>query len=179
MITEAIHRAICRVLLSQHPGSGEVRALRDCRAATPEAFLDHRDLYRLSSNLSSVLDEIKAAADCIDLFRVPESITQMMGMVEMLARATELTSQAARDLRNVNTRIDSIHEYVTNMEALKDAADRQHRQTRATLYEGDFNVMAVLRYRDILKSIEGAIDRLEVFAKTIDRIAIRSVSEVS
>ncbi len=38
--------------------------------------------------------------------------------------------------------------------------------------------MAVLRYRDILRSIEGAIDRLEIFAKFIDRIAIRSASEV-
>ncbi len=87
----------------------------EIKAISPEAFLDHRDLYRLSSNLSSVFDEIKAAAECIDQFRVPESIPQMMGMAEMLVRATELTSQASRDLRNVNTRVDSIHEYVTSM----------------------------------------------------------------
>ena len=60
------------------------------------------------------------------------------------------------------------------IDALEDEGDRLYRRTTAYLYGGDFKAMDVLRYEDIVKSIEDAIDRLEDVANTIETITTKS-----
>jgi predicted phosphate transport protein (TIGR00153 family) len=138
------------------------------------APLDREDIYHLASTLDDVLDEIEAAAECITLFRIPEPLPQMVGLADTLVRATELTAQAMPNLRNMKTKAGNLHEYVTRIDALEDEGDRMYRRTTAYLYGGDFKAMDVLRYEDIVKSIEGAINRLEDVANTIETIATKS-----
>jgi uncharacterized protein Yka (UPF0111/DUF47 family) len=124
--------------------------------------------------LDDVLDEIEAAAECITLFRIPGPLPQMLSLAETLVQATELTGQAMPNLRNLKTKASNLHEYVTRIDALEDDGDRLHRRTTAYLYAGDFKAMDVLRYEDIVKSIEDAIDRLEDVASTIETITTKS-----
>ena len=139
------------------------------------APMDREDIYRLASTLDDVLDEIEAAAEGITLFRIPEPLPQMVGLAETLVLATKLTAHVMPDLRRIKAKEDSLHEYFTKIDALEDEGDRMYRRTTAYLYGGDLNAMDVLRYEDIVKSIEGAIDRLEDVANAIETIVMKSV----
>ena len=97
-----------------------------------------------------------------------------VGLAEMLVQAAELTAKAMPNLRNMRTKAGNLHEYVTRIDALEDEGDRLYGRTTAYLYGGDFKAMDVLRYEDIVKSIEGAIDRLEDVANTIETITTKS-----
>lgn len=138
------------------------------------APLDREDIFRLASTLDDVLDEIEAAAEYITLFRIPQPLPQMVGLAETLVQAAELTAQTMPNLRNMKAKAGNLHEYFTRIDVLEDEGDRLYWRTTAYLYGGDFEAMDVLRYEDIVKSIEDAIDRLEDVANTMETIATKS-----
>jgi uncharacterized protein len=62
-----------------------------------ESFItpfDRADIYRLASNLDDVMDFMDAAADLVVLYRIDELPKEVVGQVEVLERAAELTAEA-------------------------------------------------------------------------------------
>jgi predicted phosphate transport protein (TIGR00153 family) len=171
---DRVEERVQRVLDIEHEGDEITHEIVREINTTLVAPLDREDIYRLASTLDDALDEIEAAAECITLFRIPEPLPQMVGLADTLAQATELTAQAMPNLRSMKTKAGNLHEYVTKIDALEDDGDRMYRRTTAYLYGGDFEAMEVLRYEDIVKSIEGAIDRLEDVANIIETIMTKS-----
>jgi len=171
---DRVEDRVQRILEIEHEGDEITHEIIREINTTYVAPLDREDIYRLASTLDDVLDEIEAAAECVTLFRIPEPLPQMVGLADTLVQATELTAQAMPHLRNLKTKASALHEYVKEIDALEDEGDRLYRRTTAYLYGGDFKAMDVLRYEDIVKSIEGAIDRLEDVANTIDTITTKS-----
>ena len=171
---DRVEERVQRVLDIEHEGDEITHEIVREINTTFAAPLDREDIYRLVSTLDDVLDEIEAAAECITLFQIPEPLPQMVGLAETLVQAAELTAQTMPNLRSMKSKAGNLHEYVTKIDALEDDGDRMYRRTTAYLYGGDFEAMDVLRYEDIVKSIEDAIDRLEDVANTIETITTKS-----
>lgn len=172
---DRVEERVQRVLDIEHEGDEITHAITKEIDTTFTAPIDREDIYRLASSLDDVLDEIEAAAECITLFRIPEPLPQMVMLADTLAQATDLTARAMPKLRKMKTRAGDLHEYFSKIDALEDEGDRMYRRTTAHLFGGAFKAMAVLRYEDIVKSIEGAIDRLEDVANAIETITTKTV----
>lgn len=163
-----------RVLDIEHEGDELTHEIVRRINTTFVAPLDREDIHRLASALDDVLDEIEAAAENISLFKLSEPLPQMIGLAETLARGTAMTARAMPQLRKIKSRKDSLSDYFDAIDELEDEGDRLYRRTTAHLYGGDFEAMDVLRYEDIVKSIETAIDRLEDVANTVEGIATKT-----
>jgi uncharacterized protein len=171
---DRVEERVQRVLDIEHEGDEITHEIVREINTTFAAPLDREDIYRLASTLDDVLDEIEAAAECITLFRIADPLPQMVGLADTLAQAAELTAQAMSNLRNMKTKAGNLQEYVSKIDALEHEGDRLYRRTTAYLYGGDFEAMDVLRYEDIVESIEDAIDRLDDVANTIETITTKS-----
>jgi uncharacterized protein Yka (UPF0111/DUF47 family) len=66
-----------------------------------------------------------------------------------------------------------LEDYWIEINRLENEGDRFYRRTIAELFSGDYKAMDVLKFKEIIEQIEGAIDRLEDVANVIESIHLK------
>jgi uncharacterized protein len=130
---------------------------------------DREDIYALASGLDDVMDMMDEVVDMILLYEVKILPPQILGQVEVLQRCAELTAAAMPNLRSMQ----SLDEYWIEVNRLENTGDRNHRRIIADLFSGEFKAMEVLKLKDIVESLEDAIDAFEKVANTVEQIAVK------
>jgi uncharacterized protein len=130
---------------------------------------DREDIYRLASSLDDVMDFMEEAVDLIVLYEVDVLQTQFALQVEVLQRATQLTADAMPGLRTMK----GLEEYWIEINRLENQGDRSYRRIVADLFSGSHQTLEVLKLKDIVDSLEHAVDALESVANTVEQIAVK------
>ena len=71
-----------------------------------------------------------------------------------------------------------LDEYWIEINRLENSGDKSYRRTLAKLFSGDFKAIEVLKLKDIITSLEGAIDAFEKVANIVEQIAVNDQWEV-
>lgn len=130
---------------------------------------DREDIYALGSGLDDVMDMMDEAVDLILLYEVQVLPAELSEQVEVLRRCAELTAAAMPRLQSMQ----SLDDYWIEINRLENAGDRNHRRTLAKLFSGEYKTIEVLKLKDIVESLEGAIDAFEKVANTVEQIAVK------
>jgi uncharacterized protein len=130
---------------------------------------DREDIYNLASGLDDVMDMMDEVVDLVLLYEVSELPAELSTQVEVIQRCAEITSEAMPRLRSMK----ELDEYWIEVNRLENAGDKNYRRTLAKLFSGDFEALEVLKLKDIVESLEGAIDAFEKVANTVEQIAVK------
>jgi len=130
---------------------------------------DREDIYALASGLDDVMDMMDEAVDLILLYEVETLPAELSTQVEVLQRCAELTSSAMPRLQAMK----DLDEYWIEINRLENTGDKSFRRILANLFSGDFKALEVLKLKDIVESLEGAIDCFEKVANTVEQIAVK------
>ena len=123
---------------------------------------DREDIYRLASSLDDVMDFMEETVDLIGLYELGELPADFAPQVEVLQRATQLTAEAMPRLRTMK----DLDEYWIEINRLENQGDRSYRRAVAKLFSGSYKSLEVLKLKDVVDSLEHAIDALESVANT-------------
>ena len=116
-----------------------------------------------------VMDMMDEAVDLILLYEVAAIPAEISQQVEVLQRCAELTADAMPRLQSMK----SLEDYWIEINRLENAGDRNHRRMLAQLFSGEYPTIEVLKLKDIVESLEGAIDAFERVANTVEQIAVK------
>jgi len=130
---------------------------------------DREDIYALASGLDDVMDMMDEVVDQILLYEVKVLPPELSDQVEVLQRCAEITAAAMPQLQSMQ----SLDEYWIEINRLENAGDKNHRRTLANLFSGEFKAMEVLKLKDIVESLEGAVDAFEKVANIVEQIAVK------
>lgn len=130
---------------------------------------DREDIYALASGLDDVMDLMDEAVDWILLYEVQELPGTFSELVEVLQRCAEVTAEAMPKLRSMQ----DLSEYWIEINRLENAGDRSYRKILASLFSGKYEALEVMKLKDIVESLEGAIDAFETVANTVEQIAVK------
>ena len=130
---------------------------------------DREDIYSLASSLDDVMDYMDETVDLILLYGVDTLPPEFAGQVDVLQRAVQLTAEAMPRLRSMK----NLEEYWIEINRLENQGDRSYRHILADLFSGNYKTMEVLKLKDIVNSLEKAIDALESVANTVEQIAVK------
>lgn len=130
---------------------------------------DREDIYRLASSLDDVMDFMEEAVDLLGLYEVDRLPPEFAPQVEVLQRATQMTADAMPRLRTMK----DLEEYWIEINRLENQGDRTYRRIVADLFSGSHKTLDVLKLKDIVDSLEHAIDALESVANTVEQIAVK------
>ncbi|MBU2695710.1 DUF47 family protein [Nocardioides sp. WV_118_6] len=130
---------------------------------------DREDIYALGSGLDDIMDMMDEAVDLILLYEVKELPAELSEQVDVIQRCAELTAAAMPRLQSMQ----SLDDYWIEINRLENAGDRNHRRTLAKLFSGEYPTIEILKLKDIVESLEGAIDAFEKVANTIEQIAVK------
>ncbi|WP_426245918.1 DUF47 domain-containing protein [Nocardioides sp. LHG3406-4] len=130
---------------------------------------DREDIYALASGLDDIMDMMDEAVDLILLYEVKSLPAELSNQVEVLQRCADLTAEAMPKLKSMQ----DLEEYWIEINRLENAGDKSYRRILASLFSGDFKAIEVLKLKDIVTSLEGAIDAFEKVANTVEQIAVK------
>ena len=130
---------------------------------------DREDIYSLASGLDDVMDDLDEVVDLILLYEVVRLPAEFLTLVEVIQRCAEITAGAMPNVRTMT----GLDEYWIEINRLENAGDKSYRRTLAKLFSGDFKAIEVLKLKDIVESLEGAIDAFEKVANIVEQIAVK------
>ena len=130
---------------------------------------DREDIYSLASGLDDVMDGMDEVVDLILLYEVVAMPAELSQQVEVLQRCAELTAASMPKLQSMQT----LDEYWIEINRLENAGDRNHRRIIASLFSGDLTTIELLKLKDIVESLEDAIDAFEKVANIVEQIAVK------
>ena len=130
---------------------------------------DREDIYSLGSGLDDVMDIMDEVVDLILLYEVKVLPAELSTQVEVIQRCAELTAEWMPKLQAPA----SLEEYWIEINRLENAGDKNHRRTLAKLFSGEFKTIEVLKLKDIVESLEEAIDAFEKVANIVEQIAVK------
>jgi hypothetical protein len=130
---------------------------------------DREDIYALASNLDDVMDYMEEAVDLIQLYEVGQLPEELSEQAEVLRRCAALTAETMPGLKSMK----GLDEYWIEINRLENTGDKTHRRILAKLFSGQYEALEVLKLKDIVESLEDAIDAFEKVANTIEQIAVK------
>jgi predicted phosphate transport protein (TIGR00153 family) len=127
---------------------------------------DREDIYALASGLDDVMDFMEEAVDLTVLYEVGALPVEVAAQVEVLQRCAELTAETMPRLRSMK----GLEEYWIEINRLENAGDRSFRGILVLLFSGAYDALEVLKLKDIVESLESAVDAFEKVANIIEQI---------
>jgi len=130
---------------------------------------DREDIYHLASGLDDIMDMMDEVVDLVLLYEVAELPSGFDTLVEVIQRCAEITAESMPRLQTMK----DLDEYWIEINRLENAGDKTYRRTLAKLFDGRYEALEVLKLKDIVESLEGAIDAFEKVANTVEQIAVK------
>ena len=133
--------------------------------------LDREEIHSLISKLDDVLDYVEAASERVALYEMRESINEAGELARVLETSAQEVARAVAALSNIKDAKPLLEMCVT-INKLENEADTIFRKGLARLFKNSGDPLAVMKWRDILESMETATDRAEDVANIIEGIVL-------
>jgi predicted phosphate transport protein (TIGR00153 family) len=130
---------------------------------------DREDIYALASGLDDVMDFMEEAVDLTLLYEVSRLPKELANQVEVIQRCAELTAQSMPKLQTLN----DLDEYWIEINRLENLGDKSYRRILAKLFSGKYEALEVLKLKDVVDSLEDAIDAFETVANIVEQIIVK------
>ena len=130
---------------------------------------DREDIYALASRIDDVMDGLDEVADFLvlaDVGPLPDLIGQQ---IEVVCSSCQHTAQALKRLAT----LQELEPYWIEVNRLENVADDLHRQMLSRLFRGEWEIMQMLKLRELADLLENATDALEHVAHAVETIAVK------
>ena len=141
----------------EHEGDRLLRELQDYLKDTFFVPGDREAIYALTAELDDVVDWALRIANTLLLYRVDEPPAAFMQMVRIL-RECCTNLRAALELLPTRAKRGEVDEACLRVIALEDQADGVYRQGLEVLFDNPTDVLALLKWKDILDATDDAVD---------------------
>jgi predicted phosphate transport protein (TIGR00153 family) len=128
------------------------------------APLPRSELYSLVSALDDIVDYSEEAADSLGLYGVEAPMEQAEELAHVLASAAAAVHTAVHAFRSG----DDLSAHLVEINRLENEGDRLSRDAIASLFARGVDPMVVIRWKDIVESLEQAIDSCETVAHVLE-----------
>ena len=132
--------------------------------------LEREDIHDLAAGLDDVLDAAEAIGTRLVLFKVARTTPEAAKLGGIIAASAVQIEKAVQHLRDHADLLP----YTVEVNRLENEADAVSRQAVADLFSGRHEVLDVLRWREIYGRLEGAADKCEDVANTIEAIVLKN-----
>lgn len=154
---------------AERAADATIRAIVAKVNATFVTPLDREDIHTLANRLDDVMDLLDEAVDMIHLYDISEIPEEISKQASVIQRCAELTAEAMPRLRT----FQGLEDYIAEVNRLERTGDKQYRRILAKLFSGDYKAMQVLKLKDLVETLERAIDGLELVANTVEQISVK------
>ncbi len=133
--------------------------------------IDHSDISGLATALDDILDRATVAAKCLALYEVKRPSEEMKALAQILCRQTK-EIRAAMSLIKEHKNYEKAALSCIEIHRLENEADDVYAKAVAGLFKKK-DAVEILKQKEILESIEAAIDKGEYAANLISEVLMK------
>jgi hypothetical protein len=163
---ERRHAAVKEVERAGDDLTSRILTRLDSTFVTP---FDPEDIQRLAQAIDDVVDDIYHVSEMVVLTHVtgliPEVVEQVEVLTRMAAKIVELFDHF-EDMRGLRP-------IITEVEQLESEGNRIYRRAVARLFSGQMQPLDVIRWKDIVESLEAVLDRVEDTTNIVTTIVVK------
>ena len=134
---------------------------------------DREDLGFLASRLDDCMDLMDEAGDLFVLYgltSIPDEVgAHLASQVNVLTRCADLTAEAMPGLKSP---LD-LRDYWVEINRLENQADKIYRSAIADLFDREDDAKTLIKQKDVILTLEAAVDAFETLANTIEAITVK------
>jgi predicted phosphate transport protein (TIGR00153 family) len=129
---------------------------------------DREDIHALAEELDDVVDDMLAVSDLMQLVSIDTVIPEMVELADILVRMTEETVTLFGRLKSMK----DMQPILDAIDRLESEGDSVYRRTLARLF-AEFDAMSVLKWKDIVQAMEGALNTTEDVSNVVESIVLK------
>jgi len=132
--------------------------------------LEREDIHNLASGLDDVLDAVEALGSRLVLFKIPHSTPAAIQLTGVIAKCGDQIEHAVNHLKDFK----NLMGFTIEINRLENEADHISREIVADLFSGKHDLLDVMRWKELYGRLEGAADKCEDVANTIEAIVLKN-----
>lgn len=135
--------------------------------------IDREDFYRLTSQMESCIDHLQGAIMRLDTYHItqpsPAASEMMDDIVEMAAELEEIFEL----LKDISRNEAKLFERAERLSRHESAVDKLYRKEISRLFDGSHDLFDVIRWKDILHTLEDTADEVEDLGDIIKEVTMK------
>jgi len=130
---------------------------------------DREDIHALAEELDDVVDDIYQVGALLRVLGVKETLSE-------LVEQAQVAVQMAKETVALIDRLESMKDtkgLLESIDRLESDGDAVYRRALARLFSGEFDALDVIKWKDILSAMEGALNTLEDIGDVVESIVLK------
>lgn len=134
---------------------------------------DREDIHSLASAIDDVADNIQGAANRMSLYRIDDFNDAIKKLSELILQASIDLEKAIRELKDLKN-VRNIADSCIRINSVENQADYVFDRAVADLFLYEKDAVRLIKYKEILSSLETATDMCEDAANVMESILVKN-----
>jgi predicted phosphate transport protein (TIGR00153 family) len=134
---------------------------------------DREDIHLLASAIDDVADNIQGAANRMSLYRIDDFNVPIKKLSELILQACVELEKAVRELKDLKN-IRNIADSCIRINSIENQADYVFDRAVADLFLYEKDAIRLIKYKEILATLETATDMCEDAADVMESILVKN-----
>ncbi len=130
---------------------------------------DREDIHALAEELDDVVDDMLEVSHRMQITGIGAALPELKEQADLLVQCADETQAllaGLESMRGVQPHLDAI-------DRLESEGDAVHRRILARLFGGEFEALDVIRWKDVIESMEAALNTLEDISDIVESIVLK------
>jgi hypothetical protein len=160
------------IKVAEHKGDAITKSLLEELSATFITPFDREDIHVLISNIDSIVDLIHTTSKRIHLYKLDRFPNEFVEVADCIHYATKEIQHVLLNVKTASDFLQFQDSYI-RISQFETSADDLYQQFIMELFDKEENAILLIKKKDILTSLEKAMDKCEDVAVIFSAIMIK------
>ena len=153
----------------EHQGDEITRTILQRLNSTFVTPFDREDIHALAESFDDVVDDIQTVSQLMLLTHLSDPLPEMAEQADLLVRMAEEAEALINQLESMK----GVQPHLDAIDAQESEGDAIYRRILSRLYSGELEAIEVLRVKDIVEALEGAMNTIEDISDVVESIVLK------
>jgi predicted phosphate transport protein (TIGR00153 family) len=158
-----------RVAACERRGDELVRAILTRLNSTFVTPFDREDIHALAEELDDVVDDLMEVSHRLEITGLTSALPELKEQADLVVQCADETTALLARLESMK----GVQPHLEAIDRLESEGDAVHRRILARLFGGEFEALEVLRWKDVVESMEAALNTLEDISDIVESIVLK------
>jgi predicted phosphate transport protein (TIGR00153 family) len=158
-----------KVAACEHRGDELVRTIVQRLNTTFVTPFDREDIHALAEELDDVVDDMLEVSYRMQITGITSALPELKEQADLLVQCADETQALLARLESMK----GVQPHLDAVDRLESEGDAVHRRILARLFSGEFDALEVIRLKDVIESMEAALNTLEDISDVVESIVLK------
>lgn len=135
--------------------------------------IEREDIMEISRYIENTIDSIDDVAIMLDMMSIESAKKRGKGMVNLITKACSALVAATVEFKNFK-KSKTLAQLLVEINSIEEEGDVLFQASMKDLFSKEKNVLDVVKWQDIYKSLENVLDSCEGVADAMERVIIKN-----